>query len=162
MTSKNLLQEAKREKAGWHLAQALLSIVVGWLLIVALSPLFIDGNIYHIDSPAPVTVHGDNLFIEIEVMRHAKLDMPGECTLELECNDFIYEYDRWACPIEKGGDLFIRTIELPLAIARHIDEYPGDKYLCQVRGLVEYEPLGPVGPSLRHTWYTEEFVLDSN
>lgn len=144
-----------REVAGVLNTVAIILLI--WMALVAFAPLFIDGNVYHIESPAPVEVHNGGT-IRIEITRYAAVDMAGTCSLELECNEVIYELGAESCPIERGTDTFIRTVPVPLTIQDHVAK--GHVFTCQIRGLVEYAPLKYFGPQLQHPWYTEEFVIE--
>ena len=123
-------------------------VVLIWMILNMALPLFLNGNIYHIESPVPIQeIHQDR--VDMLVTRNSRFTMSATCSTELTC-DHIYNFPDVSCPIEKGQQTFVIERELP----------PAATGICYYVGIVTYKPFGPLGPELTHEWSSEEFVIE--
>lgn len=120
---------------------------VAWVIAMSLLSLFANGSIYHVEQPVPVlSVNQEEILLLYH--RWARLDMAGTCSRELQCEQ-VYEFGARACPLEKGASTFGLAIPVPETA----------NGTCVARGVVEYSPLGTLGPRLTHMWESEPFEV---
>lgn len=125
----------------------LLGLACSWIIGGSILSLFGDGWLYSIEQPVPVvSVSADTVILELH--RYCRWNMAGICARELQCK-VLTHYGAEACPLERGEASFQLASPLPEA-----SEGP-----CAIRGTIEYEPLGRLGPRLTYHWQSETFNI---
>jgi len=123
-------------------------LMLAWLIASLALSLLANGWLYHIDSPAEVTVRDDH--IVVNVMRRSLVSMQGHCVTELICN-VEHDYPSYDCPIEAGTQTLRPVYPVP--------SYPVEGP-CYLSGVVRYQPAGTLGPMLTHNWTSETFTIE--
>lgn len=122
-------------------------VALAWFFISLGLSLFADGWLYEIEQPAPAKAIGETIIVTID--RHSMLDMQADCHVEVVC-EFVHRYEPYSCPIRAGHEVFKTAFKTPPVTAAEE---------CRVEGVVVYQPLGVLGPTLTHSWRSEQFAL---
>lgn len=129
------------------LATYLLIPVIVWMLFTAFAPLFFNGTLYHIASPAKVEIEGGVIYITLD--RTSKIDASATHYTRIVCGGVEVLYTP-----KEGG---IHAGEAMIRIPRPIISSPNGE--CVIRGLMEYQPFSNIGPVLTHEWHSEPFII---
>lgn len=121
--------------------------VLIYLVFVLFAPMFLNGNLYHIESPVPVTVESDQILIHAH--RTSIVSGPASHATRITCDNVLVQFaDRDHGTVSKGDDI--------VTIPRPIPE--GLSGECIIEGVVEYNIMPLL--TLHHEYYTETFIIE--
>jgi len=123
----------------------LMTVAIMWLLFAVFAPFFLNGNLYHIQSPAEVRIINDK--VHVRIIRTSKINAIGDSSIEAVCDEVHY-LPTIQRPIEKGTSDFWSERNLP----------PHATGECYFSAVMTYTPFGRIGPTLSHSWYSEKFI----
>ena len=119
-----------------------------YTILLSTANLWADGWIYRAVQPLPV-VKQTAVSVTLRWQRFSRWAMRGKCAREIICDVGSQTYPVTEPVMEPGWDTFDWDYVVPADAAG----------VCTIKGIVEYEPLGKLGPRLQYYWESEEFVV---
>ena len=124
----------------------IISLILGWVMAMSLLSLMANGYFYHINQPVRI-IRVEPKKVVLKFDRFSRLNMNANHIRELECEESVHHLPKVEIYLEQGYAIF--NVDYPLLMNSFGE--------CFYRGVMEYRPFGPFGPTLRYSWHSEKF-----